>query len=112
MGDAKQGEQGVRKLLGFRFHPVLDDARNEDIFPHGEPVEQHEVLKDKTQLFIADLSQGVLLQPLEVLAAQRDRSLLKRDIAGDAVEQCALARAGRPHHSDELLIGDGQIDAL
>ena len=90
----------------------MDDPGQQDVFPHGEPVQEHEILKDKAQFFISDLCQFFLGEAGKLLPGQRDQTALVRDIAGNAVEQSALSGTGRPHDGDELSFVHVQADTF
>ena len=64
---------------------AVDDARDENILPDRQSVEQHEILKDKTEFFIADLGKLVVVQVGERLSAEFDISFLKWNVAGNTI---------------------------
>ena len=64
---------------------AVDDTRDENIFPDRQSVEQHKILKDKTEFFIADLGKLVVVQVGERLSAEFDISFLKWNVAGNTI---------------------------
>ena len=111
-GDAEHVAQAVRVIFHAARVFARDDAGQQDVFAHGQAVEQQEVLKYKAQLAVAHLCERVLVQPGELLTAQADAAAVRGDVAGDAVEERGLSRAARPHDGDELAVADFEGHAL
>ena len=85
MVDAEQFQQTVGKLFALFSDRAVDDARNENIFPDRQSVEQHEILKDETEFFIADLGKFIVVQVGKCLSAEFDISFFKWNVAGNTI---------------------------
>ena len=90
-GDAEYIAQAVRFVLHTASSLAGDDAGQQDVFAHGQPVEQQEVLEHKAQLAVAHIGERVLVQTGQLLPAQGDAAAVRGDVTGDAVEQRGLA---------------------
>ena len=84
-GDAEYVAQAVRVIFHAARVFTRDDAGQQDVFAHGQAVEQQEVLEHKAQLAVAHLGERVLIQPGDLLAAQGDAAAVSGDVAGDTV---------------------------
>ena len=85
MADTEYIAQLISSLLGLGVDAAADDGGQENVLPNGETIQQQEVLKHKTQLPVADLGQGVLLQVCQFCVTQGDGTAVGGDVAGDAV---------------------------
>ena len=93
-------------LLYLARRHLLDGQRQGYVLERRERVQQVRVLEHEAQLPVADLGQGVLAEISQLLLPQGDLPAVDGDVAGDAVEECGLARAARPHDGDELAVAD------
>ena len=110
--DAEDAAQAVGGLLHVASGLPGDDAGQEDVVPDREAVQQQEVLEHEAQFLVAHCGQGVLVQPGQLLAAQADAARVGGDVAGDAVEQGGLTRAGGAHYGHKFPLCHLQGHAL
>ena len=94
------------QLVGLPLHGRIDfpadDAGEHDVVAHGQSVEQKKILKDKTELLVAHGGKLGFLQRGKVGIVQQNTAGIRRQVAGNAVEQGGFSRTGRSHDCDKL----------
>jgi hypothetical protein len=112
MANPKQTRKLIRQFLRFPGHFPLDNTGHQDIFPNRKSVQKHKILEHKADLGIAQLCQFRLALPCEPGASDGDLSLVKRNVAGDTVEQRSLTRTGGPHDGHKFPLSHMKVDPL
>ena len=93
---------GLRRTFAPRQHAQPEG----DIFEHRHVAKQRVVLKDETDLALADADLA------RVLAVEQHLAGVRRLQAGDYPEQRGLARARQPQQRDQLAGFDVQVDIV
>ena len=116
-----EGLQGLRRELGLlsgprprerRLREALPDlapGRDERVLHHRHPAEESGVLEAPDD---APPEDRVGLEAVDPLPAEPDRPAVRREDAGDHVEEGRLPAPVRPDEADELPFGDPRTDAI
>ena len=91
---------------------IREQQRQFHVFERREHGDQVVELKDEADVTSAPRGQRALRQGADFRIADADRAARRPIDAGEEVQQCGLARAGRAHQSQEVALGDGDRDAI
>ena len=100
--DAQGPDQGREPALHLLGRHVRQHEGQEDVVPHGEGIQQVEVLEDEPQVLATKRRQVPLTGAREVLTLQEHLPRGGLVEGGQDVEQRGLARAALPHDGNEL----------
>ncbi len=110
VGEADASER-VRGLYPSILCPETRvDQRQLDIIERRGAGQQVEGLKDEADLLVSDAGELVVVEVGHPMAVEPVLPGGRAVEAADQIHQGGLARSRRPHHRDELVFPNGQID--
>ena len=110
VGEAERAEQGFGPLPGRRLGRAADQLRDDHILDRGEIGEQMVELVDEAEPLAPRPRAAGLVEIGGLLAPDPDRALEAALEQPHRLQQGGLARARGAEQSDDLALGDGEID--
>jgi hypothetical protein len=105
-------ESGLDMLAALLLAELGQQQRQLDVLRRRQHRHQVVELKHEADAGRAPAGEFVLAQPVDALAGHVHLADVRPIDAAEQVEQRRLARAGRPHHRDEVAGRDGEIEVI